>query len=112
MYVHVQRENGLAHHTTMLRSWQVQVLRVMTSKWFFVALGLGLCSWGYFAVQAARVPLLNSRIAHLEQDEARLDSLQKTLTRLQAQYDQVQRMLGVPAAQDAATVLTGGHTNP
>jgi hypothetical protein len=98
MYVHVQRENGLAHHTMVLRPWQVQALRVLTSKWFLIALGVGLASWGYFAVQAARVPLLTWRITHLEQDAQRIDSLQKTLTQLQSRYEQVQRMLSAPAA--------------
>jgi hypothetical protein len=53
---------------------------VLTSKWFLIALGVGLASWGYFAVQATRVPLLTWRITHLEQDAQRIDSLQKTLT--------------------------------
>jgi len=98
MYVHVQRENGLAHHTMVLRPWQVQALRVLTSKWFLIAVGVGFASWGYFAVQAARVPLLNWRINHLEQDALRIDSLQKTLTQLQSRYEQVQRMLSAPAS--------------
>lgn len=98
MYVHVQRENGLAHHTMVLRPWQVQALRVLTSRWFLIALACGLVSWGYFAVQAARVPLLNWRINHLEQDAQRIDSLQSTLSQLQSRYEQVQRMLSAPAA--------------
>jgi Tfp pilus assembly protein PilN len=113
MYVHVQRENGLAHHTLWLRPWQVQALRVLTSRWFLIALGVGLASWGYFAIEAARVPVLNWRISQLEQDAQRIDSLQKTLTLLQTRYEQVQRMLSVPAAPKAAT--QGGaveHTHP
>lgn len=102
MYVHVQRENGLAHHTLVLRPWQVQALRVLTSRWFLIALGAGLASWGYFAIQAARVPVLNWRIAQLEQDAQRIDSLQKTLTQLQSRYEQVQRMLSVPTASKSA----------
>lgn len=102
MYVHVQRENGLAHHTMVLRPWQVQALRVLTSKWFLIALAVGLASWGYFAVEAARVPLLNWRITHLEQDAQRIDSLQKTLTQLQSRYEQVQRMLSAPVAPKAS----------
>ena len=102
MYVHVQRENGLAHHTLVLRPWQVQALRVLTSKGFLIALGVGLASWAYFAVQAARVPLLNWRISHLEQDALRIDSLQHTLTQLQSRYEQVQRMLSAPAAPRGA----------
>jgi len=102
MYVHVQRENGLAHHTMVLRPWQVQALRVLTSKWFLIALAVGLASWGYFAVEAARVPLLNWRITHLEQDAQRIDSLQRTLNQLQSRYEQVQRMLSVPVAPKTA----------
>jgi len=98
MYVHVQRENSLAHHTMVLRPWQVQALRVLTSKWFLITLAVGLSSWGYFAVQSARVPMLQWRIKHLEEDALRIDSLQKTLTQLQSRYEQVQRMLSAPAA--------------
>ena len=112
MYVHVQRENGLAHHTMVLRPWQVQALRVLTSKWFVLALGVGLVSWGYFAVQAARVPLLTWRISHLEQDAQRIDSLQQTLTQLQSRYEQVQRMLSIPAATGARQDGEGDHTHP
>jgi hypothetical protein len=102
MYVHVQRENGLAHHTMVLRPWQVQALRVLTSKWFLIALTVGLVSWGYFAVQAARVPLLTWRITHVVLDAQRIDSLQATLTQLQSRYEQVQRMLSAPAAPKSA----------
>ena len=109
MYVHVQRENGLAHHTMVLRPWQVQALRVLTSKWFLIALGVGLASWGYFAVQAARVPLLTWRITHLEQDAQRIDSLQKTLTQLQSRYEQVQRMLSAPAVPKNAKPDEAGN---
>ena len=104
MYVHVQRENGLAHHTMVLRPWQVQALRVLTSKWFLIALAVGIASWGYFAVQSARIPLLQWRIAHLEQDAQRIDSLQKTLTQLQSRYEQVQRMLSTPVTTKGARV--------
>ena len=113
MYVHVQRENGLAHHTMVLRPWQVQALRVLTSKLFLIALGAGLASWGYFAVQAARVPLLNWRITHLEQDAQRIDSLQATLAQLQSRYEQVQRMLSAPAAPNGAKPdVSGNRAHP
>jgi len=59
-------------------------------------------SWGWFAVQAARVPLLQQRVTHMEQDEVRLDTLQATLLRLQARYDQVQRMLSATSAGGSA----------
>ena len=113
MYVHVQRENGLAHRTMVIRPWQVQLLRLLMSKWFLVVLASGLASWGYFAVQAARVPLLTQRIAHLEHDAQRIDSLRTTLTQLQTSYEQVERMLSVPPAPKSAR--TGGapvHVHP
>jgi len=82
---------------------------VLTSKWFLIALGVGLASWGYFAVQAARAPLLTWRITHLEQDAQRIDSLQKTLTQLQSRYEQVQRMLSAPAAPKNAKLDGAGN---
>lgn len=82
---------------------------MLTSKWFLIALGVGLASWGYFAVQAARVPLLTWRITHLEQDAQRIDSLQKTLTQLQSRYEQVQRMLSAPAAPKNAKLDGAGN---
>ncbi len=112
MYVHVQRESGLAHHTMTLRPWQVQTLRVMTSRWFLIALGAAVASWAYFAVQAARVPVLNWRISHLEQDVQRIDSLQKTLTQLQTQYEQVQRMLSTVKPKATAPDVAGSRALP
>jgi hypothetical protein len=99
MLIHVQRESGLAHHTMSLRPWQVQILRVVASKWFFAILTIGALSWGYFAVQAARVPFLQRRVMLLEQDAVRLDTLQIRLKELQARYDQVQKMLSTPTGQ-------------
>jgi hypothetical protein len=101
MYVHVQRENGLAFRTMVLRPWQVQALRVLTSRWFLIVLAVGLGSWGYFAVESARVPMLQWRITRLEQDAERIDSLQKTLAQLQSRYEQVQRMMSAPASPRA-----------
>jgi hypothetical protein len=100
--IHIQRESGLAHHTMTLRPWQVQILRVVTSKWFIAILAVGLISWGYFAMQAARVPFLQHRVAVLEQDAQRLDTLQLRLKELQVRYDQVQKMLSTPAAAPSA----------
>ena len=96
MYVHVQREKGLAHRTMVLRPWQVQALRMIVSRWFVVMLACGLGSWAYFAVQAARVPLLSRRLDHMEADRQRLDTLQRTLLLLQGRYEQVQKMLSAP----------------
>ena len=105
MLIHMQRESGLAHQTLTLRPWQVQVLRIVTSRWFFSVLAIVALSWLYFAIQTARVPLLTTRISHLEQDALRLDTLQVRLTQLQARYDQVQKMLSTPGAP-ATSVLT------
>ena len=74
------------------------MLRAMWSAWG-LAVVLGLCgSWIYFAVQSTRVPWLTSRIAVLEADRFRIDTLQTRLQNLQLRYDQVTRMLG--AARD------------
>ncbi|MEI6814580.1 MAG: hypothetical protein WCL36_10420 [bacterium] len=110
MLIHVQRENGLAHRTLVLLPWQVQALRVLTSKLFLAILSIGLLSWGYFAVQSARVPLLNQRIAHLEQDAQRLDTLQRTLAELQDRYGQVQRLL--TASKVAVTPAEPAQKSP
>ena len=107
MLIHMQRESGLAHQTLTLRPWQVQLLRIVTSRWFFFVLAVVALSWLYFALQAARVPLLTTRIARLEQDARRLDTLQSRLTQLQARYDQVQKMLSTPGAP-----ATSGPTKP
>jgi hypothetical protein len=93
MMIHVHRENGLAHRTVTLRAWQVRALRLLMSKWFFVALAMGALSWSYLALQAARVPVLKERVANLQQDARRLDTLQHALVQLQARYDQVHKML-------------------
>ncbi|RFC45565.1 MAG: hypothetical protein DUW69_001821 [Verrucomicrobia bacterium] len=102
MLIHVQRESGLAHHTMTLRPWQVQILRVVASKWFVAILAVGVLSWGYFAVQAARLPFLHHRVTVLEQDALRLDTLQRRLKELQVRYDQVQKMLSTPSSAPSA----------
>jgi hypothetical protein len=112
MFIHMQRESGLAHRTLVLSPWQVQVLRVVSSKRFLVALAIGAISWGYFAVQAARVPLLNRRIAHLEQDGQRLDTLQRTLTELQDRYAQVQRLLTASKVTTTNATATSPKKRP
>lgn len=93
MFVHVRRASGLAHQTMVFGPWQVQALRLIASRWFAAVLAIALASWGYFAFQTARVPLLTQRIAHLERDAAKIDTLQTALEQLQKRYDQVQQML-------------------
>lgn len=102
MIVHVQRETGLAHRTLVLQPWQVRFVRAAVNRWTRVLLAVVILSWGYLAIQATRVPLLTSRIARMEADAVRLDTLQQTLNALQARYEQVQSMLSqglTPPAQ-------------
>jgi hypothetical protein len=111
MFIHVQRETGLAHRTMVLRPWQVQALRLVASKWFAAVLTVAVLSWAYFAFQTARVPFLTRRITHLEQDAAKIDTLQATLDQLQRRYTQVQQMLSasarnVPLASSKEAALT------
>ncbi len=119
MIVHVQRESGLAHRTFVLSEWQVKALSVARHRGVRVVIGVVLLSWGYLAIEAARVPLLTTRIARMEQDALRLDTLQQALTELQARYEQVQTMLSRPAVagariggQDSAALPKAGARPP
>ena len=117
MFIHVQRASGLAHRTLVLSPWQVQALRLVASRWFAIILTATVLSWGYFAVQTARVPFLTRRIAHLEKDAAKIDTLQATLEQLQRRYDQVQQMLSAStkpaqAAPGAEMKSTAESTKP
>lgn len=105
MIVHVQRESGLAHRTFVLRHWQVRVARAISNRWTRLALLAMILSWGYLAFQAARVPVLTNRIARMEQDAVRLDTLEKTIRDLQARYDQVQAMLSRPAPAGSRPIV-------
>ena len=124
MFIHVQRESGLAHRTLTLRPWQVQALRLLTSRWFVAVVTIAALSWGYFAVQTARVPFLTRRISHLEREAAKIDTLQATLDQVQKRYEQVQQMLSAstrslataktaasPGAPRTAPVAAKGVTN-
>lgn len=111
MFIHVQRESGLAHRTLVLRPWQVQALRLVVSKWFAAIVTIAVLSWGYFAVQTSRMPFLTRRITHLEQDAAKIDTLQATLEQLQRRYDQVQQMLSA-AAKSTSTAAPGPDAGP
>jgi hypothetical protein len=111
MFIHVQRESGLAHRTMVLRPWQVQALRLVVSRWFAAVLTVALLSWAYFAVQTARVSILTRRITHLEQDAAKIDTLQATLEQLQRRYAQVQQMMSA-AARTTPAVLPAAPKPP
>lgn len=108
MIVHVQRENGVAHRTFVFRPWHVRLLRAAIRRSTRILAALVVLSWGYLAVQALRVPLLTSRIARMEAESARLDTLQQTLRELQARYDQVQDMLSRPAVGTTPAVGRSG----
>ena len=97
MIIQVQREGGLANRTIILGTRQVQLLRFFMSRGGRLVLALLVLSWVFFGVQSTRVPLLTSRLRHMEHDARRLDTLQQTLTQLQRQYDQLQVMLGAKA---------------
>lgn len=101
MIVHVQREAGLAHRTFVFRPWQVQVIRVAASRWTWLLAVVTMASWAFLASQAVQVPLLNTRIARMERDALRLDTLQLALKELQERYEQVQSMLSRPASPAA-----------
>lgn len=107
MFIHVQRENGLAHRTLVLRPWQVQALRLVASRWFAVIVTIAVLSWGYFAFETARVPFLTRRITHLERDAAKIDTLQATLEQVQKRYDQVQQMLSASTRSAPDAAVTG-----
>jgi hypothetical protein len=104
MIVHVQRETGLAHRTLVLKPWQVRLVRAALNRWTRTLAAVVIISWGYLAVQASRVPLLTGRIARMEADAVRLDTLQQTLNALQARYEQVQSMLSQGTAPAPARI--------
>ncbi|GAC1647487.1 MAG: hypothetical protein NVS4B3_01590 [Gemmatimonadaceae bacterium] len=101
MVIQVQREGGLANRTFVLSERGVKLLRFAFSR-IGVTTGVVIAtSWLFFAVQAVRVPILTHRLAFLERDAQRLDTLQATLGRLQHRYDQLQKMFGAPVAASA-----------
>ncbi|MFW6079646.1 MAG: M23 family metallopeptidase [Gemmatimonadota bacterium] len=55
-------------------------------------------SWWYVAAQAARVPGLESDVARLEEERARVAELARTLESVEAQYERVRAALGADAA--------------
>ena len=106
MIIQVQRETGLANRTIVLSERQVRLLRIVGSR---VGLAIGavfIATWLLFAAQSVRVPVLSVRIAELERDNRRIDSLQVALSRMHGRYEQVRQMLAVGgstvARQDAA----------
>ena len=93
MIIQVQRETGLANRTIVISERQVSLLRLLGSRIGLVAASIFLATWLIFAVQSVRVPALSGRIAELEQDNRRIDSLQVALSRMHGRYEQVRQML-------------------
>ena len=101
MIIQVQRETGLANRTFVLSERQVAFLRIVGSRVGLAALAVFLVTWILFAAQSVRVPVLAVRIAQLERDNRRIDSLQVALSRMHGRYEQVRQMLAI-----------GGNTAP
>jgi hypothetical protein len=95
MVIHVARESGLQSRTFVLSPGQVRLLRFFfRSRATRIGAVIAVVFLALVITQAARVPMLNYRIAHMEHEAARLDTLERSLAELQKRYDQVQRMLG------------------
>jgi hypothetical protein len=93
MIIQVQRETGLANRTIVISQRQVALLRVLGSRLGLAAATVFLGTWLLFAIQSVRVPALSDRIAELEHDNRRIDSLQVALSRIHVRYEQVRQML-------------------
>jgi hypothetical protein len=102
LYVHMHRESGLAHRHYVFKPWQVRVLAALVSRPATILYVMALVMWGWMAVQATRVELLQRRVGELTRDAARLDTLTLQLDRMQERYDQVQKMLRAARGQGAA----------
>jgi murein DD-endopeptidase MepM/ murein hydrolase activator NlpD len=104
MVIQVQREGGLANRTIVLNQRTVRILRFVLSRTGMAIGAVLLTLFLFFAIQAARVPVLTHRLATMESDAKRLDTLQVALAQLQKRYEQVQTMLGATPAVKRDTV--------
>ena len=95
MIIQVQRETGLANRTIVLSQRQVALLRIVGSRIGLAVVAVFIATWLLFAAQSVRVPVLSVRIAKLERDNRRIDSLQVALSRMHGRYEQVRQMLAV-----------------
>ena len=110
MIIQVQREGGLANRTIVLSPTRVRMMRFILSRTgMMIGAALALV-FIFFGIQAARVPLLTRRLATMERDAKRLDTLQVTIDQLQKRYEQVQTMLGASPAQRAVTGAAAAAT--
>ncbi len=99
MIIQVQRETGLANRTIVISQRQVALVRLVGSRVGLIAATVFFATWLVFAVQSVRVPVLSGRIAELEQENRRIDSLQVALSRMHGRYDQVRQMLAAVGAK-------------
>ncbi len=103
MIIQVQRETGLANRTIIISERRVALVRLIGSRIGLAAVAVFLGTWLLFAVQSVRVPVLSVRIAELERDNRRIDSLQVALSRMHGRYEQVRQMLAVSGGAVART---------
>ncbi len=115
MIIQVQRETGLANRTIILSKRQVALLRIIGSRIGLAVVAVFIATWLLFAAQSVRVPVLSIRIAKLERDNRRIDSLQAALSRMHGRYEQVRQMLVVGgstvARQDSTAAAIGTPPN-
>ena len=115
MIIQVQRETGLANRTIVLSERQVALLRIIGSRIGLAVAAVFIATWLLFAAQSVRVPVLSIRIAKLERDNRRIDSLQLALSRMHGRYEQVRQMLAVGGSavtrQDSTAAATGTPPN-
>src|SRR5581483_6168956 len=108
MVIHVARESGLQSRTFVLSPGQVRLLRFLfRSRASRIG---GIMALVLVVIQAARVPVLNYRIQHMQHDAARLDTLERSLGELQKRYDQVQKMLGASSTPTESFPSLAGDT--
>lgn len=108
MIIHVQRESGLANRTIIFSQRQVRLFRTGAIL-LATLIAIGAVSWVFLAAQAARVPLLTRRVATLQHDVARVDTLQRSLNELAARFQQVQHMMGSSATPTAPTATSAAR---
>ena len=115
MIIQVQRETGLANRTIILSQRQVALLRIIGSRIGLALVAVFIATWLLFAAQSVRVPVLSIRIAKLERDNRRIDSLQVALSRMHGRYEQVRQMLAVGGTtvirQDSTSAAAGTPPN-
>ena len=115
MIIQVQRETGLANRTIVLSERQVALLRIIGSRIGLAVAAVFIGTWLLFAAQSVRVPVLSIRIAKLERDNRRIDSLQLALSRMHGRYEQVRQMLVVGGStvtrQDSTAAASGTSPN-